>query len=186
MSAERDHGRSVFESSYFRVMEVETTNPHLEPHRRPFIDCRPCVIVVPWCDNQVLTVTQYRDNIGRDSLEFPGGGFDDGDVDPLRKAQEELLQETGYSGGDWIYLTDGNQPTPFSLTRQKVHCFLTINPFKAADPNLDDTERDLVSQWLSVDLLEEHIAAGRMTNCTNHTAWVLAAIHLRRNLHIRS
>ena len=57
-------------------------------------------IVALTADNQVVLVNQYRHGIDAASLEIPGGIGDPGE-DALEGAKRELLEETGYGGGQW-------------------------------------------------------------------------------------
>jgi 8-oxo-dGTP pyrophosphatase MutT (NUDIX family) len=52
---------------------------------------------------ELVMVEQYRFGIGSTTLETPGGMVDPGE-DSLASARRELLEETGYGGGDWTYL----------------------------------------------------------------------------------
>jgi len=50
-----------------------------------------------------VMVRQFRFGVGYSTLETPGGMVDPGE-DSLTAARRELLEETGYSGGEWQYL----------------------------------------------------------------------------------
>ena len=54
-------------------------------------------------DERVLIVRQYRPAVERDTLELPSGLVDPGET-PEEAARRELLEETGYQGGDWQLL----------------------------------------------------------------------------------
>lgn len=61
-------------------------------------------------DGRLVMVRQYRFGVGETTLETPGGMVDDGE-ESERAARRELLEETGYGGGDWRYL-GAVQPNP--------------------------------------------------------------------------
>jgi 8-oxo-dGTP pyrophosphatase MutT (NUDIX family) len=60
--------------------------------------------VVALTDEQrVLIVRQYRPAVEHHTLEIPSGLVDAGET-PMEAARRELLEETGYEGGDWQLL----------------------------------------------------------------------------------
>lgn len=65
------------------------------------IENRGWVGIVPVTeDGRFLINRQYKHGIGREVLEFPAGGIDPDEHDPLLTAQRELMEETGYSFSD--------------------------------------------------------------------------------------
>lgn len=54
-------------------------------------------------DQRVLIVRQYRPAVERHTLELPSGLVDSGET-ALQAARRELLEETGYEGGNWEVL----------------------------------------------------------------------------------
>jgi 8-oxo-dGTP pyrophosphatase MutT (NUDIX family) len=51
-------------------------------------------------EQRVVIVRQYRPAVEHHTLELPSGLVDAGET-PLEAARRELLEETGYEGGDW-------------------------------------------------------------------------------------
>ncbi len=65
------------------------------------IENRGWVGVVPVTeDGRFLINKQYKHGIGHEVLEFPAGGIDPDEDDPLLTARRELMEETGYSFTD--------------------------------------------------------------------------------------
>jgi ADP-ribose pyrophosphatase len=59
------------------------------------------VLVVPLLDDGRLVLErQWRHPVGQVMIEFPAGKIDPGEP-PLACARRELLEETGYSAGEW-------------------------------------------------------------------------------------
>lgn len=60
--------------------------------------------------DRLVMVRQHRFGVGALTLETPGGMVDPGE-DSRTAAARELLEETGYGGGEWSYL-GAVQPNP--------------------------------------------------------------------------
>ena len=97
-------------------------------------------------EGQFVMERQYRHGLGVDSTELPCGVMEKGE-DPLEAARRELLEETGYAGGEWTKLMaiGANPGSQNNLT----HCFLAVGVEKIAEQSLDDTEE------LTVHLMSE-------------------------------
>ena len=89
-------------------------------------------------DEHVILERQYRHGIGCAAWEIPCGVLEPSDVSPLAGAQRELLEETGYGGGEWTLL-DTLSANPAS-TNNWTHCFLARGVRKLAEPHLDEGE----------------------------------------------
>lgn len=87
---------------------------------------------------EMVLVRQYRHGIGRVCTEIPAGVLEKSDASPLAGAQRELLEETGFSGGDWTELMQisGNPSAYNNIT----HCFLARGVRQIAAPHLDAGE----------------------------------------------
>ena len=98
-------------------------------------------------DGQFVMERQYRHALGRTSFELPCGVMEKGE-EPLEAIQRELLEETGYGGGEWRHLMDlsANSSTMNNMT----HCFVATGVEKISNPHLDATE-DLEVHLLSRD-----------------------------------
>lgn len=88
-------------------------------------------------EGQFVMERQYRHGLGVDSTELPCGVMEK-DEEPLEAAKRELLEETGYAGGEWTKLMaiGANPGSQNNLT----HCFLAVGVEKIAEQSLDDTE----------------------------------------------
>jgi len=52
-------------------------------------------------EGKVILVKQYRAASAELSYDFPGGGIDANETDPVAAAQRELSEETGYESHQW-------------------------------------------------------------------------------------
>lgn len=88
-------------------------------------------------DGHFIMERQYRHGMQVFSTELPCGVMEKGEI-PLQAAQRELLEETGYAGGEWTKLMDiGANP---GSQNNYTHCFLAVGVEKVADQSLDATE----------------------------------------------
>jgi ADP-ribose pyrophosphatase len=85
---------------------------------------------------ELLLVEQYKHGIGEICLELVGGLMDG--KDPLEDAKRELLEETGYSGGNWQ--TGGTYIINPTRQPNRMYHFIALDVEKVAEQNLDSTE----------------------------------------------
>ena len=71
------------------------------------VNCKGIVAIVPVTDDkEVLLIRQFRPPVNGYVIEFPAGLNDKGDT-LEEAARRELLEETGYSAKEMIFLTEG-------------------------------------------------------------------------------
>jgi 8-oxo-dGTP pyrophosphatase MutT (NUDIX family) len=87
--------------------------------------------------NAVVLIEQYRQGTEEITLEIPGGLVDKGE-DPAECAERELLEETGYTTDDLVYLGK-SRPNPAIQTNWIYH-FAAFNCKKTADTTFDEHE----------------------------------------------
>ena len=96
-------------------------------------------------DGNMVMIRQYRHGIDQTCFEIVAGVCEKGE-DPEAAARRELLEETGYAGGEWheLMAVSGNTSTTNNLT----HCFLATGVRRLQQPHLDYSE-DLRTTLLS-------------------------------------
>lgn len=106
-------------------------------------------------DQKFVLIRQYRHGIGLTHFELAGGVADPGEPH-LEGARRELLEETGYGGGDW-QLWVSLSPNPATHTNT-CHIFLATGVYKMAGQALDATEE------IAVRLLPAEEMPGMLRN----------------------
>ena len=92
---------SLAEGDFLRVRRDTVRLPNGATSTREYVVHPGAVVVIPLLDDgRVLLERQFRYPVRRVMTEFPAGKLDPGE-DPLVCGQRELLEETGYHGGEW-------------------------------------------------------------------------------------
>ncbi len=105
------------------------------------IENRGWVGIVPLTsEGRFILNRQYKHGIGREVLEFPAGGIDEHEDDPLQAAHRELMEETGYS------VVDGDiEPLAHMLANPtgavtEIWWYLARNVQKTGSQKIDPVE----------------------------------------------
>ncbi len=95
-------------------------------------------VIALTADDRMVLVRQYRHALGRTSFELPAGVRESKDAAVIDAAKRELLEETGYGGGEWseFMVLSANPSTTNNLT----YTFLARNVVRMKEPELDATE----------------------------------------------
>jgi len=90
----------------FMTVKCDTVRlPDGKQATREYVKHPGAVMVIPlFDDGHVLMESQYRYAMGKVMYEFPAGKLDPNE-DSLTCAKRELLEETGYTAREYIYLT---------------------------------------------------------------------------------
>jgi ADP-ribose pyrophosphatase len=97
-----------------------------------------CAVAMPiTAEGEIIFIEQYRHPIGKLSIELPGGFIDTNEPKENAVARE-LLEETGYSFTQIIYL--GKTYSNPGVLTNATHLFLAKGGVKTAQQSLDQNE----------------------------------------------
>lgn len=126
-------------------------------------------------EGKFILVKQYRPGIQATCLELCAGVQEGSDASPLESAQRELLEETGYAGGEW---SEFMRLSPNASAMSNFsYCFIAKGVEKIADQSLDASE-ELTVHLFSREELEELLLQGKIVQATMAAPlWKYLALH---------
>lgn len=112
-------------------------------------------------EGQFVMISQYRHGLGDTRYELVAGVAEEGET-PLESAKRELLEESGYGGGEWreFMVTSAN---PSNHTN-RVHTFLAIGVEPLSEQQPEPSE-DIVVHLMSREQVEELLSADEIMQC---------------------
>lgn len=119
---------------------------------------------------EVVMVRQYRPAIEQVELGLPAGLLEPGE-EPAAAARRELLEESGYGGGEWERLLKLSSSP--GLKANWIHLFLARDTQRLADPSPDEHERIEV-ELVPIDSLMDKVLAGEIVSSSGVAAILLA------------
>ncbi len=109
------------------------------------------IVYAETSNGSVLVERQYKHGIGKVTLALPAGLIKAGES-PLRAAQRELREETGYEAGDWRSMGSFVPNSNYGCGR--AHLFRAASARCVTDPNAGDLEDIEIIRMSPADLLQ--------------------------------
>ena len=122
--------------------------------------------------HEILMLRAYRHGVGNVTYLFPGGFIEKGEI-PLDAAKRELLEETGFRGGDWQSM--GSFVPHSNYGCGKVHMFRATDVEKVQSPDSGDLEEAEI-HLMNREMLMKAVSDGRITSLSS-----IAALSLSTN-----
>jgi len=113
---------------------------------------------------RVLMIRQYRHPVGRLLWEIPAGLRDADGEPPLRTAQRELLEETGYTAREWHTLVDYFTSPGFSTERIRIYLARGLERADHPGHEREHEEKFIVIGWLPLAEAVRLVLAGKLHN----------------------
>ncbi|MFZ3070608.1 MAG: NUDIX hydrolase [Anaerolineaceae bacterium] len=105
----------------------------------------------------------------------PVGGYMEAGEEPLTAAKRELLEETGYTSPDWVFL--GDFITDANRGNGRGYYFLARQASQTAEINSDDLEEQHL-KLLDREQVEELVEAGDVRIITGQAGFAMALLRL--------
>ena len=126
-------------------------------------------------DKKFILVHQYRHALDRSSFELCAGVVDETDESPMYAAQRELMEETGYGGGNWQHWMH-IAPNP-ATSNNWVHCFIATDVKKIAEPNPEASE-EISVHLFALEEVQKMMTDQSIVQATHLTPlWKYMALH---------
>ncbi len=125
------------------------------------------LVVAVTTAGELVMVRQFRFGSSDLSLEVPGGVANPGETDPVATGRRELLEETGYDGGE-AWLAGTVFPNP-ALQRNRCH-FVIVDGVHQTGTRAFDEHEDITMETLPVDRVLELARTGGITHALALTA----------------
>lgn len=151
--------KTIYDTKFLKVYEDRIELPNGNVHENYSVFRLPNIIIVIATDKNgdVITLNEYK--YGADAMfrNFPAGHMEEGEL-PIMAAKRELLEETGYGGGEFV-LTGSLKEFP---TKSLSTAFIVkaTGVEKIAEQNLDENE-DLSVIVVSKQELAKEVAEGK-------------------------
>ncbi len=116
-------------------------------------------------DGRFIMEEQYRHGLKTESVELCAGICEKGEA-PIDTARRELLEETGYTGGEWIEY--GVSAPNSGAMSNRCYTFLARGVRKTDDPRPEPTE-DIAIHLLTSDEVKKLLLNGKIIEAVMQT-----------------
>lgn len=153
--------KTVYENPYFSIVEKTFVLPSGK-EQSFFVqkEVDTCCVLAQTLEGQWIAVEEFRVGPEKVMMELPAGRFEHENDNPDERIQQELLEETGYTGN---FQKVGVLPTSPYGTRF-IHCYYASDCKKIAEQKLDSSEFITV-HLLSKNEMKKLLIEGNSSSC---------------------
>ena len=156
----RIEGGIAYDGGFLKVHRDTVSLPDGKHTKREYIRHPGAVVIIPVLDDgRVLLERQYRYPNDRVFIELPAGKIDPGE-DPLACAMRELEEETGYTAGDWQFVSTIHNAIAYSDEHLDIYLARSLS---AGEAKLDDGEF-IETITATVDEMLDWVRSGKITD----------------------
>ena len=150
--------KTVFQGRALKMRVDTVVTQDGRQSTREVVERSDCIAVVAADkDGNILLEKQYRQAVGKELLEIPAGGIDEGE-DPETAAVREMREETGFRPRKVRKLT-GFYSSP-GYTTEYLYLYLATDLVR--DPLSAEDSAGIEVMWVPMAQIEEMIAAGKI------------------------
>ncbi|NOT14526.1 MAG: NUDIX hydrolase [Methylotenera sp.] len=165
---------TLYDGGLFKVKRDVVRLPNDNTSHRIYVTHPGAVVIVPILANgHIVLERQYRYALREAFIELPAGKIDANEA-PLHTGQRELLEETGYTGTDWVKL--GLQHPCIGYSNEVIHTYLARG--LTAGAHQRDPDETLEVFELSFSACMDMIKNGEITDGKTIIALFLAEKYL--------
>jgi len=153
----------VFKSRVFSVVTDRVEFPNGSTHDVAFVRHRPSVVLIPLQDDgRVVLIRQFRPSVGRELLELPAGGVDEGERAEAA-AERECEEETGLVPGA-VERLGGLYPAPGFCDEELIFFKATRLRPPAGEKRRADDDEHITTMMVSLDEARQMVKRGEIVD----------------------
>lgn len=165
--------RTIISNPYWDYRLDDYILPNGNKSQYHYVWSRGSTFIIPeWDDDTFILTRQWRYLNQRYSIEFPGGGIEEG-LSAFENATKELAEETGHCTKDLIFLGDFN---PFNgVTNELCQVFVARNLELCYKKSDESEEIEIIK--LNKSEIFQLIKKGEIWDGMTLAAWIMYLFH---------
>jgi len=170
--------KKLFSNRYWQYWYDEYKMPNGKNGEYHYVNSVGSTMIVPVLnDGRIIVTKQFRYLNQKVSIEFPGGGIEEGHS-PESNAKKELKEETAYETEALIKIGMFN---PFNgITNEICHVFIA-KELKIGNQDLDESE-DIIVELLEEKEIDSLIGSGELWDGMSLASWTLFKSYQRNRI----